>query len=770
MSQSNYNQYFDIDDLIKRAKKYLKHFDTKRFRSAFNFAESSHLGQIRKDGMTPYIVHPVKVVELLIELHADEDMLISAFLHDVPEDTKHTIREVKQLFGDRVAFLVDGITKLSKVHYKNNMPARQIESLKKMFLHTAKDPTVVIIKLADRLHNMRTLQFIPEESKRRRIAMETLEIYVPIANLLGIQAVKGELEELCFRHLHPNEYKSLSVMIHTQMNDAEKPLKKFERKIKSELKEYGIKAKIKLKKKNLYSIYKKIVGEKKIISDIEARFSFLIIVSDISSCYQMLGILHRNYIPLIKRFKDYIANPKSNGYQSLHTAFFGPTGLLIEVQIRTKDMDFNANFGLAAKLSESNNGTLKKDRRSEWIKKIKQIQTSDNKNDEFIKNLKEDIFEERIRVFTPNGRLIDLPKDATAIDFAYALHSDLGDHAFKAKVNGKLRPMTVVLENRDRVIIIESENYTPKLLWLSFVKTNKAKELVKKYLAKAEKTLKIKEGKELLQKELDISQLGHLQNLNLRKINAYLLTKKTHGFKTKDELLISIGEGELKPSFIINALRKLNSTQSGYRIIIRIVSKDRFGLMADISDILYKYVSDIIFLKGYSSSKTNKNAYFTTKIVINDINSLSMLFAELEHVNGIKHVYRVSKKGVVTTSIIATITVLLWLLHPAIIHRIIKIFGLQSFILLDFLINIFVFLLFILVLYLSHLMKTYFPLIRSRRLFWGVTFALPAIALVSLLGEIFVYNLKLSWVSILIEGFMVYAYLGISFRNFKRLS
>ena len=347
MTISDYKQYFDIDAICEDVSKYLVGFDKSKFLKAFQFAEKSHKGQFRKNG-DPYIIHPIETVKNLIKLRADEDTLIAALLHDVPEDTGISMDQIQNLFGEKVAFLVDGITKLSKVYYRNDMEERQVESLKKLLIHTAKDPRVILIKLADRLHNMQTLEFVQKNEKIKRISKETLEIYVPIANLLGIQDLKSTLEDLCFKYLYPEDYEKLRSKIMSTFEKYYGVLEKMLETIKKELKKHEIQAKVTGRTKSLFSIYKKIISQNKTVDDINDRIALRIITKKKEDCYTALGIVHDLFTPRPGEFKDYIAVPKVNGYQSIHTTVFGLNGVMTEIQIRTEKMHIESEYGIAA--------------------------------------------------------------------------------------------------------------------------------------------------------------------------------------------------------------------------------------------------------------------------------------------------------------------------------------------------------------------------------------------------------------------------------------
>jgi len=755
MGNETYKKYFDLDEIVKSIKDYIPDFDEKLFLKAFDFAQKAHDGQFRKDGTTPYIVHPVETVKILIYLHADENVLISALLHDVPEDTQHDLNEVESLFGDEVAFLVDGITKLSKVHYQHNMPERSIESLKKLFLHTAKDIRIIIIKLADRLHNMRTLKFVEKPEKRLRIATETLEIFVPIANLLGISKLKTELEDLCFQHIFPSEYDKLKLRIDESNNKNKVVLKNMTLKIRNALTKAGIKADVGLRDKGLYRAYKRICSLGKTIDSVKDRVPMKVIVDTPSQCYEALGIIHGIYLPRPDSFKDYIANPKVNGYQSLHTIVFGIDGVITEIQIQTKQMDFESEYGIAASFfGKANNKTgkvlhLSDDKRSLWLNKIIEIEKEKHVANDFLEDLKIDVLQDRIFVFTPKGETVDLPKDATVIDFAYAIHSEVGDHAIKADINGEIRPITSILKTGDVIKVITEPDVYPELYWLSFVKTNSARNRILLHLKKVTREEKIIEGKKLLQKEFDIAGLGLCENLNFKKFKEGLNKNLNKGLSTLQDLFMAIGEGEVKTSDVLKIIRlnkkfKLaveNKKERSYKINFRITAKNRFGLLQDITSIIYRAVDDVTYVKGWAS-KSNEYAYFDIQVIVNKLETVSQVFNELEQFDDIYGVYPVYYKGLFLFIFASIVTTIAWLINPFILEYyinqgVIVEYGVVS--------NIFLFIdmgiLMFLLLSTSQILKRYFPSMRNKLLFWRTSSALAAFGLVLLFIELQEHNL-----------------------------
>jgi len=763
MVQRDYSKYFDLNALIKSIRKYLPDFDEKKFQKAFDFAENAHLGQLRKDNETPYIVHPVTVVSILTEIHAGQDVLISALLHDVPEDTSHDINEIKKLFGEKVAFLVDGITKLAKVHYQSSMAEREVESLKKLLLHSIKDPRVILIKLADRLHNMRTLHFIDKPEKRLRISKETLDVYVPIASLIGIQAFKSELENLCFKYIFPTEYEKLKNKIDENNVQHKGAVDELTKDLTSKLKNAGIKAKIHEKEKNLYNIYKKIKLEGKAIDKIKDRLAVRIVVDSVADCYHALGVIHGLYVPKMGRFKDYIANPKMNGYQSLHTTVFGTDGILTEIQIRTVEMQQQADYGLIPSLLNKRN---KENVFSSWMSDLFESENQLYGSENFLERLKSDVFQDKIFVFTPKGKRIDLPKDASAIDFAYAVWDDLGNHACKAEINGKILPIITELKKGDTVEIITGDECSPEISWLSFAKTNLAKSKIKEYLGEIDDEEKMKEGRKILQKEFDIIELGLVSNFNFKKLREALNDNLNKDFNNIHDIFIAIGEGNLKAIDVVKSLT--NKNYDGIKVNLKIVATNRFGLLKDIYDILYRYSVDMYYIKGYASRK-QEEAYFSVQIVVDDIENVEKIFHELEKMDGFKYAQRVSYFGVYFTYAFAIFTIALWVVHPLLIPFVNDLsVAKNSNVVFNAIVDSGLLVLFLCVFYLTNITKKFFPVVRNKKMFLAFSMGMPILASVLLLAELFYLDLQLSWVTLIIEIAMIYAYLGFSFVNFRR--
>ncbi len=492
-----------INDVIKSAKVPLDAGGRKLLHEAFAFADAAHEGQKRRSG-EPYVQHCLHTAKILAEIGMDAKTIAAGLLHDAPEDTDVTLEEVEQTFGKEIAWMVDGVTKLGHIRLRGSREEMFIENLRKMFLAMAQDIRVVIVKLADRLHNMRTLDAVPSE-KQERIAKETMEVYAQIANRLGISEIKTELEDLAFMYLQPEEYALVRAMYTKEKEEYEKYIDRAIANIAKSLKKEGIKFReIKGRAKSIYSLYVKLQRYDMDISRIYDIVAIRIIVPSIADCYEALGIVHKRYRPMVGRIKDYISLPKPNGYQSIHTTIFGPEGRIIEVQIRTPQMHSEAEFGIAAhwiykEKSRSSwrnyffRGThkererIEEQRQTRWVQQLREWQKDiASDNEEFMKGLKIDFFKNHIFAFTPKGDIIDLPEESTPIDFAYAIHSEVGDRATGAKVDGKMVSLDHTIRNGQVVeILTTKEHKVPNAKWLEFVRTSSARSHIRRELKRA---------------------------------------------------------------------------------------------------------------------------------------------------------------------------------------------------------------------------------------------------------------------------------------------
>jgi len=506
---------------------------------AYQFGADAHDGQTRKTG-EPYITHPVAVAQQLGRMHLDVEAIVAALLHDVVEDTDATLDDLTERFGAEVAALVDGVSKLDQIQFRSRAEA-QAESFRKMMLAMIEDIRVILVKLADRLHNMQTMSAMPTE-KQRRIARETLDIYAPIANRLGINSMKVDLEDLGFRYLYPMRYRVLEKALRRSKGSQRQIVRKISEELGRALADEGIAGDVIGREKHLYSIYRKMSEKKRTLSDVVDVYGFRIIVDDVTSCYQVLGLVHGLYKPMPGRFKDYIAIPRVNGYQSLHTTLFGPKGLPLEVQIRTREMDRVAESGVAShwqyKAEDRADATPQR-RAREWLSKLEELQAEDS-SEEFLETVKVDLFPDKIYVFTPKGDIMPLPKGATTVDFAYAVHTDIGDRCVAAKVDRTLVPLRTALENSQTVEIVTARGAKPNPNWLTFVRSAKARTAIRHHMRNLRSNESIDLGKRLLDRSLkDL-------NSSLRKIGKVRMKEALDelGLNNTSELFEQLGLGE----------------------------------------------------------------------------------------------------------------------------------------------------------------------------------------------------------------------------------
>jgi GTP diphosphokinase / guanosine-3',5'-bis(diphosphate) 3'-diphosphatase len=472
---------------------YLKPKDIEQIEQAYEVARAAHSGQYRQSG-EPYITHPLAVAKILAEWHLDPQALMAALLHDVVEDTPTTKTEIAKRFGKPVAELVDGVSKIDRIEFATLQHA-QAENFRKMLLAMARDVRVILIKLADRLHNMRTLEAVPPE-KQERIARETLDIYAPIANRLGLNALYYELEDLGFHYLHPTRFRVLDKALKRARGNRRDAVGKIQESIQNRLKEFKVEAQVTGREKHISSIYKKMQEKNISFSEVFDIYGFRIVVPDVASCYLAMGALHTFYKPIPGKFKDYIAIPKANGYQSLHTTLFGPFGMPVEIQIRTPDMHKVAEAGVASHwMYKSTEGDAKdvQLKTHQWLQSLLEIQSESGDALEFLEHIKVDLFPDEVYVFSPKGKIFALPKGATPIDFAYSVHTDVGNHCIAAKVDGEPVPLGTILRNGNRVEILTDSHARPNPVWLSYVATGKARSHIRHYL----KTMQLQESAEV---------------------------------------------------------------------------------------------------------------------------------------------------------------------------------------------------------------------------------------------------------------------------------
>ena len=542
--------------LIKSVRMYHPNTDISMIEKAYHIAKKAHEGQKRKSG-EPYIIHPLCVAIILAELELDKETIVAGILHDVVEDTVMTREELAQEFNEEIALLVDGVTKLTQLNFANTKDDIQAENLRKMFLAMAKDIRVIIIKLADRLHNLRTLQYMKPEKQIEK-ARETMEIYSPIAHRLGISKVKIELDDISLKYLHPEEYKDLDDKIALRKNERDDFIRTIVSEVSKQMKEAGIDAEVDGRVKHYFSIYKKMRNQHKTLDQIYDLFAVRIKVETVKDCYAALGVIHENYTPIPGRFKDYIAMPKSNMYQSLHTTLIGHNGQPFEIQIRTYEMHRTAEYGIAAhwKYKENLTGTTKdqEEEKLSWLRQILEWQQEAESNHEFLSFVKTDLdlYAEQVYCFTPDGDVKNLPNGSTTVDFAYSIHSAVGNKMVGARVNGQQVPIDYILQNGDRVEIVTSQNAKgPSRDWLKIVKSSQAKNKINQWFKKEFKEENIVRGKELLHeycktKGLELSK--YLQPQYKERVQI------KYGFHDWDSALAAIGHGGLKEGQVMNKL------------------------------------------------------------------------------------------------------------------------------------------------------------------------------------------------------------------------
>ncbi len=526
--------------------------DLKKVRKAYEFARTLHQNQKRLSG-EPYIIHPLSVAIILAEMEMDDDTIIAGLLHDTVEDTDCTLEELKREFGEAVAELVDGVTKLGRIPY-SSQEEQQVENLRKMFMAMAKDIRVVLIKLADRLHNLRTLKSMPEEKQRQK-ALETMEVFAPLAHRLGISRIKWELEDLSLRYLDPIAYQEIIHSINQKRQEREAYLEEIKNSISEKLTESGISFYIEGRVKHFYSIYKKMYSQHKTLDQIYDLFAVRVIVDTVGDCYNVLGMVHDLYKPMPGRFKDYIAMPKANMYQSLHSTVIGAKGTPFEIQIRTWEMHRTSEFGVAAhwKYKEGRSGMNQFDEKMSWIRQLMEIQRDTPDAEEFMRTLKIDLFADEVFVFTPKGDVINLPLGSNPIDFAFAIHSAVGCKMLGAKVNGKIVPLEYKLQNGDIVEVITSSGvHGPSRDWLKLVKTSQAKNKINQWFKKQNREEDIARGKEAIEKELRRLGLDEGKVFVADIIDPIL---RRFSYKTMEDIYASIGYGGIPLSRVIARIR-----------------------------------------------------------------------------------------------------------------------------------------------------------------------------------------------------------------------
>ena len=534
--------------LARVLEAYAKRIDVEQIVAAYELAEEAHRGQKRASG-EGYVTHSVEVAIILAQFKLDTASLVAGLIHDVVEDTQYTLADIRERFGQEVASIVDGVTKIGKVRFRSHTE-RQAENYRKLLLSMAEDARVILIKLADRLHNMRTLSHLPPD-KQRRVALETREIYAPLAHRLGMAQVKWELEDLCFQYLEPEEHEALRKLVQARRKERERQILELQRPLEELLAEAGIPAEVTGRPKHLWSIHKKIETQQRPYEEIYDVLAIRVITDSVQNCYAALGLIHSRWTPIQDRFHDYIATPKSNMYRSLHTTVFGPGGRRYEVQIRTEEMHRTAEYGIAAHWRYKEGSDEKSDEVDEalsWFRQVLEWQQEASEPEEFMEFLRMDLFLGEIFVFTPKGEVKQLPVGSTPIDFAFSVHTEVGLHCAGAKVNGRIAPLSRELRNGDTVEILTSQKQTPSRDWLAFVKTSRARTRIRQWIRQQEHEQSLKLGREFLDRELRKLRMRvpdeHVQEAASEKL----------GYSDWDHVLAALGRGDVGPSAVLGEL------------------------------------------------------------------------------------------------------------------------------------------------------------------------------------------------------------------------
>ena len=579
-----------LKELLATVGGYLPPEQVERVREAAEFGASAHKGQKRLSG-EPFIAHPVATAAILADLHLDPDTLVAAILHDVIEDTPTPKDQLAARFGADVAELVDGVTKLDAIQFKSREEA-QAESFRKMLLAMVRDLRVILVKLADRTHNMRTIQAMPPH-RRRAIARETLDIYAPIAERCGLYNLKLELEELGFRALYPQRYRVLEHALRKARGNQKEFLKKIDEQMSAALAKHGIEARVETREKHIYSIYKKMLRKRTSLAEIVDVYGLRIVVDELDTCYRAIGAVHSVFKPMPGRFKDYIAIPRVNGYQSLHTTLFGPNAVPIEVQIRTEDMHRVAESGIAAHWkykSGEDAGSMEQARAREWLSGLVELQ-EDGSSEEFLESVKVDLYPDKVYVFTPKGKILRLPSGATVVDFAYAVHTDVGNRCVAAKVDRRLTPLRTVLRNGQTVEIITAKGAVPNPAWVSFVVTAKARSAIRHYLKSLRRSEAIALGQRLLTQSL--TEFGLLLESVPATTREVMLGEL--GMKDLDELYEKIGLGERLAPLVARRLLPAGTPEHGAPMAVPLAIAGTEGLLVTYARCCFPLPNDPVF-------------------------------------------------------------------------------------------------------------------------------------------------------------------------------
>ena len=583
-----------INDIIDKISEYAPDAETELVERAYIYSARVHDGQVRLSG-EPYLSHPLEVAGILADMKLDSVSIAAGLIHDVIEDTHATAEEIQGTFGLEVVHIVSGVTKLSSVTFDSSQ-ARQAESIRKMLLAMADDIRVILIKLADRIHNMRTLQYHKSEKRKQEIAQETLDIYAPIASRLGIYWIKNELEDISFRYLHPEEYEKIRLLLSKDMLERETYIEHVKSLLRELMEENGLKCKVLGRYKNLHSIRQKMIKQSLPFEEVYDIIAFRIILDTVTQCYAVLGLIHGLWKPIDSKIKDYIGRPKPNMYQSLHTTVIGPEGRRIEIQIRTWEMDKVAKAGIAAHWSykEGQKAEESITRQFAWIQNLIENQHNIRNPREFMENVRLDLFPDDVYVFTPQGEVKTLPKGATTVDFAYMIHTEVGNHCTGAKVNGRIVPLQYQLSTGDSVEIITTKNHFPSKDWLSFVRTVKARSKIQQWVRIQEKDRSISLGREMCEKAFRKHKLNFNELVRSPEMDETIVF---FGFKTSDDLFASVGYGKITPLQIVRKFSSrvdIEESQTSFleKIIRRVrKKKPKAGgvIVKGMDDILVKF-------------------------------------------------------------------------------------------------------------------------------------------------------------------------------------
>jgi GTP pyrophosphokinase len=582
-----------INDILDKILDYNPDADLDVVQRAYIYSARVHDGQIRLSG-EPYLTHPLEVAGILAELKLDVESIAAGLLHDVIEDTHATDEEIRNMFGPGIQHIVTGVTKLSKLTFQRSAE-RQAESIRKMILAMADDIRVILIKLADRLHNMRTLHFHQKPQKIVEIAQETFDIYVPIASRLGIYWIKKELEDTSFKYLQPEDYEQIHSLVSRDQAEREKSIEKIRLHILERIEEAGLKGQVLGRYKQFYSIYNKMIKQNLSFEEVYDLIAFRIILNTVPECYTALGVMHNTWQPIPKKFKDYIGVPKPNGYQSLHTTVIGPEGERIEIQIRTHEMDQVARSGIAAHWSykEEKSYDQHSGEKYAWIQNLVENQANSSSPEEFMENVRIDLFPDEVYVFTPRGDVISLPKGATPVDFAYAIHTEIGNQCTGAKVNGKIVPLTYDLKTGDTCEVVVTKGHNPSKDWLQFVKTVKARSRIRHWIKAQEHERSLSLGKELCEKAFRKHSLNFYKLFGTTEMDD---AARAFGLKNSEELVINVGYGKLTPVQIVHKFKEPDKEkEKDASILERLIGRSKKKKSGDgvivrgIDDILIKF-------------------------------------------------------------------------------------------------------------------------------------------------------------------------------------